>query len=75
MNPAAFTTNPRRLARLEYNYNEGARRETIPAAEREQMDKKLLNVSPAYLNHLFANVAAIRKAKKNATAEVELAAA
>jgi phosphopantetheinyl transferase (holo-ACP synthase) len=75
MNPPAFTTNPKRIARLEYNYNAGVKRETIPAEEREQMDKKLLNVTPAYLSQLFANVEAIRKAKKEAPAEAELVSA
>lgn len=75
MNAPTFTTKPSRLARLEYNYNEGAQREKIPAEEREQMDKKLLNVTPAYLEQLFANVAAIRKARKGSVQEDELEAA
>lgn len=74
MNTPAFTTNPRRLARLEFNYNAGANREKIPAQEREEMDRQLLNVSPEYLQQLFANVAAIRKARKNAAAGAEAAA-
>ncbi|KPA84054.1 hypothetical protein ABB37_02177 [Leptomonas pyrrhocoris] len=76
MNVPAFTTHPRRIARLEFNYMEGANREKIPCAERELMDKNLLNVTPVYLNHLFANVEAIRKARKPApVADAEFAAA
>lgn len=63
MNTAAFTTNPRRIARLQYNYDAGAQREKIPAEQREEMDKKLLQVSPEYLAQLFANAAALQKTK------------
>ncbi|KAG5478646.1 hypothetical protein LSCM1_06050 [Leishmania martiniquensis] len=61
MNAAAFTTDPRRIASLQHNYDEGAQREKIPAAQREQLDKQLLTLSPKDLLQLFEKVAALKK--------------
>ncbi|KPI83577.1 hypothetical protein ABL78_7380 [Leptomonas seymouri] len=63
MNKPSFTNNPRRIARLEFNYANGAKREKIATKEREEMDRKLLYASPEHVNQLFANVEAIRKRK------------
>ncbi|KAK7195860.1 hypothetical protein NESM_000517400 [Novymonas esmeraldas] len=66
MNAPAFTTNPRRIARLQHNYDEGAQREKISAAEREQMDKQLLVLEPEHVSALFDSVKALQKMKSNA---------
>ena len=52
-----FTTDPRRIARLVANAEEGMLRESLPQQEREQLDRQALEVSPAKLAFLFDNAA------------------
>ncbi|CAD2219162.1 hypothetical protein ADEAN_000665500 [Angomonas deanei] len=61
MNTPAFTTNPKRIERLQYNYDEGVRREAMSHEKREQMDREVVMVTPAHVAKLFANVAPLRK--------------
>jgi hypothetical protein len=65
-----FTSDPRRIARLQANYEEGKSREGMPLPLRERLDVKALNVSQDDLNVLFENAlrqgAALRAAKRGA---------
>lgn len=60
----AFTQDPKRIARLTTNYNEGRAREALSELERRQLDIDALIVSPAKLSKLYANAAAARAARK-----------
>mmetsp|Transcript_20640 Transcript_20640/g.23852 ORF Transcript_20640/g.23852 Transcript_20640/m.23852 type:complete len:85 (+) Transcript_20640:47-301(+) len=50
-----FTTDPKRLARLQSNYEEGKLREQLPYSVREVLDQKALQVSQDDLLKLFEN--------------------
>lgn len=55
MNAPSFTTKPERIARLQYNYDEGLAREKIPSDLREKLDAECLVVSKEKLHFLFQN--------------------
>eukprot|EP00331_Platyophrya_macrostoma_P035035 CAMPEP_0176451034 /NCGR_PEP_ID=MMETSP0127-20121128/27543_1 /TAXON_ID=938130 /ORGANISM="Platyophrya macrostoma, Strain WH" /LENGTH=65 /DNA_ID=CAMNT_0017838907 /DNA_START=66 /DNA_END=263 /DNA_ORIENTATION=+ len=60
----AFTQDPKRVARLQANYNEGRAREALSEMERRQLDIDALIVSPEKLSNLFSAAAAARAARK-----------
>lgn len=55
MNPPSFTTRPERVARLQYNYDQGLARESLPTDLREKLDTECLDVSEKKLKFLFQN--------------------
>jgi hypothetical protein len=50
----AFTQDPRRIARLQRNFEEGRARERLTETERRTLDTEALTVDQAKLDALFA---------------------
>jgi hypothetical protein len=48
----SFTSDAARIAILEANYAEGVKRELLPAAQRQRMDRECMNVTPAHIAKL-----------------------
>lgn len=55
MNTPAFTTDPHRVARLQFNYDDGLSREKLPIDLRERLDIECVDVTPQKLRFLFQN--------------------
>lgn len=69
MYAATFTKDPQRLSRLRQNYEEGVERESLPEAQRVQLDKDIMTPSDEYVANLFNGAFAKIMARKAARLE------
>jgi hypothetical protein len=57
-----YTSDPKRIARLEVNVKEGLARESLAQVDRDRLDRQALSVDSDRLQFLFKNAAENRAA-------------